>query len=395
MANDLQSIKRETMLQVSNNWVKQFTSFASSSEIKFDDEQKQIIVNSVRKLYESGYDINEYDRNNVADVLYTVAFMRWQPSAMPRHCYFQETKEWEDGQVKNKKLEVKVEGEGNDHVLRLYGVGIKRNEFGEAIGIGKVWIVREFDEFSEGYYNGVEFTPPKWIPKKLGRGDKKGVIMKVVYPITKTDGTTEYWSADREDLQPSIIKHIEQNLSSFRREQPSDFRKFIRELMKMTFDEILEKYDDYELEYKTKKGYTNKVKVIQETYTGPTGEGMILRKLRNIALRHFPKDFKHLEIEQLYEKTFEEKYEKPKIEERVQEKLTIEKEEKANSVVVEALEQEPKVQVVKQETVQKQVKVAPLEVVEPEIEQPKVVEKPKSTVAVSNDIDEDLDEYFK
>lgn len=72
---DLNIIKRETMLSTTNAWIKRLSAFASSNDIKFDDYQKDIVVNTVRKIGENGYDIFSYDQNNVADVLYQTAFL--------------------------------------------------------------------------------------------------------------------------------------------------------------------------------------------------------------------------------------------------------------------------------------------------------------------------------
>ena len=58
----------------------------------------------------------------------------------------------------------------------------------------------------DGYYNGIEYTPPKWKAKPTPIGKKKGRVIKVVYPIERTNGEVEYWSADRADLQPIIFE---------------------------------------------------------------------------------------------------------------------------------------------------------------------------------------------
>lgn len=378
MGNDLQATKQQTMLQTSQTWVQRFIHFSNDSKINFDEQQKEIIVSGVRKLYEGGFDLTTYDTNNVADVLYTLAFFRWQPSAMPRHCYFQETKIYEDGKLKGKKLEVRVEGEGNDQVLRNYGVGIKRDQNGEAVGIHKVWIVREGDEYQEGYYEGIEYKPPRWKPSVPKVGQKKGKVIKVVYPIERTNNRVEYWSADREDLQPIIIKHIENNLMGYRRAKPKEFRELIKGLMNMTFDEILEKYDGTEIQY-TAYGKTNTVTMIQDSYTGATGEAMIIRKLRNIATRTFPKQFGHIELERLYEGTFEEKYEPKQIVEELEDKLENEITENAGAIDVE-LEKK------------KQVVVEPIQQV---YEEPKIVEPINKEEAIEMEIDNEIgDDFF-
>jgi hypothetical protein len=309
MSNQLDIIKRETMLSTTNAWIKRLSAFASSNNINFDAYQKDIVVNTVRKITESGYDIYAYDQNNVADILYQTAFLRLNPSATPRHCYFINRDVWENGRKIGSKLEMGIEGEGNDEILRKFGVGIKRDQNNEAVGVHKVWIVREGDEYQEGYFSGISYTPPTWRPKLLKAGEKKGKVLKVVYPIERTDGEVDFWAADREDLQPIILKHIEQNLMGYRKADKEGFNKLMRTLRKLSFDDIIETHQDTEIAYKA-YGKDNSLRLVQDSYVGSTGEAMIIRKLRNIAIRNFPKNFDTTVIESLYRETFEEKYDK-------------------------------------------------------------------------------------
>lgn len=306
---DLNVIKRESMLATTNAWVKRIGAFASSNDIQFDSYQKDIVVNTVRKIGEMGYDIFAYEQNNVADILYQTAFLRLNPSATPRHCYFINRDVYDSGRKVGSKLEMGIEGEGNDEILRKFGVGIKRDSNNEAVGVHKVWIVREGDEYQEGYFNGIQFTPPTWRPKLLKAGERKGKVLKVVYPIERTNGEVEFWAADREDLQPILLKHIEQNLMGYRKADKDGFNKLMRELRELTFDEIISKHQHTEIEFKN-YGKSFSVRLIQDSYVGSTGEAMIIRKLRNVAIRNFPKNFDTSVIENLYRETFEEKYEK-------------------------------------------------------------------------------------
>ncbi len=336
--NQIQEVKKQTMLQVTNAWVKKLNAFADASSLKFDDYQKEIVVNTVRKLQENGFDIMQYEQNNIADILYQTSFLRLNPSAMPKHCYFIERKIYDSGKVVGKKIEMGIEGEGNDEILRNFGVGIRRDKNGEAVGIHKVWIVREFDEFEDGYYNGIEYTPPKWKAKPTPIGKKKGRVIKVVYPIERTNGEVEYWSADRADLQPIILKHIEQNLSSFARANKERYNEIMAELRDLSFDEILETYGDVVLSFKA-WGKDNEARMISDSYVGSTGEAMIIRKLRNLATRTFPKNFNTTVMEKIYESTFEERYDKPAIETVIKEDLKIEMDKNAGKQTILKVEE--------------------------------------------------------
>ena len=334
----MQIIKNETMLATTNAWIKRLSAFATSNDLNFSKYQETIVVNTVRKIYESGYDIQKYDPNNVADVLYQTAFLRLNPSATPRHCYCIERQIYKDGQRVGSKLEMNIEGEGNDEILRNFGVGIKKDANGQAVGVHKPWIIREGDLYEEGYYEGIKYVPPKWRQKTATVGHKKGKIIRVVYPIERTDGSVEFWGADREDLQPILLKHIEQNLStfgknSFSRSHKEKFNELMTNLKEMTFDEVLEKYGKTEIKYKAyNKEYTTRI--IQDSYSGSTGEAMILRKLRNVAIRTFPKNFDQTEVARIYETTFEEKYDKPQIDQVVEDKLENDKQDAGSVKIV-------------------------------------------------------------
>jgi hypothetical protein len=95
----------------------------------------------------------------------------------------------------------------------------------------------------------------------------------------------------------------------YRKADKEGFNKLMRTLRKLSFDEIIETHQDTEIAYKA-YGKDNSLRLIQDSYVGSTGEAMIIRKLRNIAIRNFPKNFDTTVIESLYRETFEEKYDK-------------------------------------------------------------------------------------
>ncbi len=387
--NNLEIIKKETMLQTTNAWVKRLSAFANSNELNFSKYQETIVVNTVRKIQESGYDIYAYNQNNVADILYQTAFLNLNPSAIPRHCYFIERIIYDNGKPQGKKLEMGIEGEGNDEILRKFGYQVKH--------IHKVWVIREGDEYREGYFEGIKYVAPTWKPKLLKLGERKGAVLKVVYPIERTDGSVEFWGADREDLQPILLKHIEQNLSTFRRADKVAYNKLMKELQTLAFDEILNKYNETEISF-TYYNKTNNSKLISESYVGPTGDAMIIRKLRNVAVRTFPKNFDTTLIGEIYEKTFEEKYDKPLIETVSKENLQDEVQEKANTIVVEDSDADTIANIkdileTKQEP--KQVKQTQKELVRENVVEAVVEENVQENIQeTSSAIDDDLEDCF-
>ena len=389
--NQLDVIKRETMLQTTNAWVKRLSAFANSNELNFSKYQETIVVNTVRKIQESGFDIYAHDQNNVADILYQTAFLNLNPSAIPRHCYFIERTIYTDGKPQGKKLEMGIEGEGNDEILRKFGYEVKH--------IHKVWVIRDGDEYQEGYYQGINYVPPTWKPRLLKMGERKGAVLKVVYPIERKDGSVEYWGADREDLQPILLKHIEQNLSTYRKADKVAYNKLMKRLQTLSFDEILNEYNETEISF-TYYNKSNTSKLISESYVGPTGDPMIIRKLRNVAVRTFPKNFDTTLVEKIYETTFEEKYNKPLIENVTKENLEDEVQEKANTVVVEDKDTIGNIKEIletKQET--KQVKQTKKELVRENVIDAVVEENIQKNIQeniqeTSSAIDDDLEDCF-
>ena len=64
---------------------------------------------------------------------------------------------FKDGYIR--QFEFGIEGDGNDAILRTYGVDINK--------VHNCWIIREGDEFSYPSFNGLELSPPKWVTKIL------------------------------------------------------------------------------------------------------------------------------------------------------------------------------------------------------------------------------------
>ena len=104
----------------------------------------------------------------------------------------------------------------------------------------------------------------------------------MVYPIERTNGEVDFWSADRDDLQPILLKHIEQNLMSYRKADKEGFQKLMKELRQLSFDDLIDKHQDTEIKFKN-YGKDYSVRLIQDSYVGSTGEAMIIRKLRNLT----------------------------------------------------------------------------------------------------------------
>lgn len=175
--------------------------------IKMDDYSKQCVLNAISSinnvLDQNGIDWNnpQLDQSNITQILLNVASLKLNSSANPNEVYFQvrNVKFKKNGKDEwRKQIEMGIEGDGNDAILARFGRDVKT--------IHQYWLVRENDEFEYPSYVGLEMTPPKWTPKGTGK------VIRVVYPIEKTNGTIEYHIAEREDVIKNLIAHVNNNL---------------------------------------------------------------------------------------------------------------------------------------------------------------------------------------
>lgn len=235
-------------------------------------------------IHNQGLSFRDLNQSNVTEILLKVATLKLNANATPRECYFQvrnvnvasknEKPSWE------KQIEFGIEGDGNDAILARYGRDVKK--------INQVWLVREGDDFEYPKYNGLEMTVPQWVPKG------KGKVIRVVYPIIKTDNTVEYYIGERMDVVKNLYAHISNNL------------------MNETFGIAKDRYNATEKEKQQiaakKKEILSKARALDDIdkildseefspYISPawkeyqSREQMIIRKMRNNVARKIPKDF--------------------------------------------------------------------------------------------------------
>ena len=284
---------------VTTNFVNKLTSIANDIKIEFDDYQKQCVFNALRTIDPmvrgQGLTINSFDQNNVILALQQVAFLRLNPSANPRECYFivRKNKDKQGNEVPT--LEFGIEGAGNDRILM---------EFGRDVKAVKSYIVYEEDEFTEGYMDGWDVILPKY-----KRTFKTNRPKMAVYLIRRADGETDVLYATMDDVKKSLLAGAKQNGAD---------DKLLREIEKETVWALLtdEKWLTRVIrkEFKKWNQTTKKYEVTEYTsplfnpsYTSPNSrDNMVERKLRNHATRKYPKNFDRTELKSLYEETFEE-----------------------------------------------------------------------------------------
>ncbi len=356
------------MLVTANQYLEKLSAFAETTKLEFDKYQQTCVSNAVRAIYgvvgKSKYELEDFNVDNVVEVLQQTAFLRLNPSAIPSECYFIVRNNYDKT---NKKwlaptLEFGIEGAGNDVVLQKFGRNVDKI---------KSYIVYKDDDFTPGYMNGWEMVLPKY-----QRTFKTNIPEKVVYLIKKRDGEVDVQYADTNDVKKSLLANAKQNGAD---------KKLLRELNKLGLYEILN--DDKWLDYKIKKTYggnTTETPLFNPSYTDPSGQAnMIERKLRNHATRKYPKDFNQKEIATLYEKTFED-VDSLKEVERVEPKEVVD--EAVTEVVEQGNQKElivddkrPTLDVV-EDTAEETVETVEENPKEPQVtEEPKTEEEPKAT----------------
>lgn len=300
------------MLVATSGFITQLRNFALNTQLEFTQDEQQRVMNAIRVidplLKSGGLDWNYFStperRNNVVSVLQQVAYLKVNPSATPRECFFilrnKQVKDSKGVVSYEKEIEFSLEGAGNDTVLRNFGVNVKDV---------KSYIVYEGDEFTGVIFDGFDEKLPVFKPKMRSVGESKGKALYAVYLIRKNDGRVETAIAEREDVKQSLLAHIRQNGADEDR---------IRELGKHSLDDLLTKSEfvngkikKYKYNQQTKKNdIPYDVDLIGLAWTSEISrEKMIERKMRNHAIRRYPKNFSNSAVNELYEQTFaEERY---------------------------------------------------------------------------------------
>lgn len=263
-------------------------SAAAELNLQYNDYQKVCVFNLITKMKElldkEKMDITAINQTNVTTILQTAAMLNLNAAASPRECYVilrnvnvgtTDKPSWK------KEFEFGVEGDGNDKILRTYGVGVEK--------VYNCWQVREEDEFLYPSFNGLDIVPPKWQPKSY-----TGKVVRIVYPILMKDGNVEYHIAEREEVRVNLLAHISNNLMKVKDGSPYYRKKeeINERLSTKTLDEIFKDPDA--------------LKIMSPAWRSPhSREAMIVRKMRNNATKKIPKDFSNAFVTKAYEESFD------------------------------------------------------------------------------------------
>ena len=294
--------------------MKQLDSFAKDSSIELTEYGRTCAYNVIGGLIThcrtNGIDLRQIDASILDQQIRNIAYTELNIATSPAECYFDLRKIKVPDENGNEKIvysiKIAPQGAGNEKLVRKFGVNVKE--------IHPAWLIREGDEYTLPSWEGGKLTPPSWKMKSLS-----GKVIMVIYRITKQDGSEEYLIADRDAVKQSLISQIRQNsLYAFKKwvTDPRTGRKgqVVDEEARNQFYKELE--DDFESRTVEECLKLEKYeKFINPTYTsGGSRESMMIRKMKNIALKNYPKEYDSslraqavVELQEDYDETIREK----------------------------------------------------------------------------------------
>lgn len=269
-----------------SNWTNTITGLVSRDfeqcGVSYDEYAKQCAMNAMSSIFQlvqntDNTDMNNLNTSNLREVVAQCASLKLNANAVPREVYFQLRSKQINGQW-CKIVEMGIEGDGNDALLRQFGNNVDT--------VYPVWLVKDGDDFTYPRRRGIEVEPAEWVQK--GLSDK---TVRVVYPVKLKDGTVDYLIAEREPVRTNLIAHIRNNLlnETFgiceNRYKATPKQK---EQIKAKKEEILSVVRECEtlediLKCEVAKPYISAAWL-------DTPEAMIVRKMRNNAIKKFPKN---------------------------------------------------------------------------------------------------------
>lgn len=296
MGNELQekqtpnAVQKTTELSATNQLqVKLIGEIEKTAEeigTEFTEYGKRCMVNAYAALITQtraqNISLSDIDGAMLRLAFQNIGYTELNFSALPSECYFDLRKFKDANGVYHYTVAVKPQGAGNEKLVRKYGVQIKN--------LLPCWLIREGDEYTLPYWDGVTMTQPSWKPKNLD-----GKVILVIYPLEKQNGRTEFLIASREGIKPNIVSQIRQNaMYAFKDAAAKEafYRGLDDDAEKCTVDELirLEKYRDY----------------LSPTYLSfGSREQMIIRKMQNNALKNYPKEYDSTAMRNAVESMFE------------------------------------------------------------------------------------------
>lgn len=280
-----------------SQWTNELTALVTrdfmACGVQFDEYSKQCAMAAMTSIWQlvkdsdKIKDLNGLDGSNLREIVGQAASLKLNANAVPRECYFQlRTKKVGDTFVQ--VVEMGIEGDGNDAMLRNYGENVET--------VYPCWLVKEGDAFEYPKHKGIEMTPPEWEEKGLSQK-----VIRVVYPLKLKDGTFQYLIAEREGVKVNLFAHVRNNLmnETFGILKGTNAKGKARTRYDATAEEKRQidakKEEIYDALRKCETLEDMLACDLARPYISAawldTPESMIVRKMRNNAVKKYRKDF--------------------------------------------------------------------------------------------------------
>ena len=299
MAEKKEVAQKQEFTTALSNWTNTITGLVTRDfeqcGVEFDEYSKRCAMSAMSGIFQlvqntDKAEMSDLNTSNLREIVEQCASLKLNANAVPREVYFQLRSKQINGEWK-KVVEMGIEGDGNDAMLRQFGNDVAK--------VHPCWIVKEGDEFTRLKRVGMEITPPSWEQKGLSEK-----VVAVVYPVQLTNGSIEYLISERESVKTNLISHIRNNMTNktFGFVTGTKTDKYGKKVDRTIYDATPEEKAKIKAKKEEILSAVRECETLDDMLKCPsaqpyisaawldTPEQMITRKLRNNAIKKFPKD---------------------------------------------------------------------------------------------------------
>lgn len=299
MAEKKEVAQNQEFTTALSNWTNTITGLVTRDfeqcGVEFDEYSKRCAMSAMSSIFQlvqntDKAEMSDLNTSNLREIVEQCASLKLNANAVPREVYFQLRSKKINGGWK-KVVEMGIEGDGNDALLRQFGNDVAK--------VHPCWIVKEGDEFIRPKREGMDITPPSWEQKGLSEK-----VVAVVYPVQLTNGSIEYLISERESVKTNFISHIRNNMTNktFGFVTGTKTDEYGKKVDRTIYDATTEEKAKIKAKKEEILSEVRECETLDDMLKCPsaqpyisaawldTPEQMITRKLRNNAIKKFPKD---------------------------------------------------------------------------------------------------------
>lgn len=263
--------------------------------VEFDEYSKKCAMAAMGSIFQLVQNtdkatMNDLNTSNLREIVEQCASLKLNANAVPREVYFQLRNKQINGEWK-KVVEMGIEGDGNDALLRQFGNDVKR--------VHPVWLVKEGDDFTYPKRKGLDVEAPSWEEKGLSQK-----VVRVVYPVELMNGNIEYLISERDSVKVNLIAHIRNNMlnDTFGFVTGTKKDRSGKTVERTRYDATPEEKEKIKKKKKEILDAVRKCETLEDMLNCEvarpfisaawldTPEAMFTRKMRNNAIKKFPKN---------------------------------------------------------------------------------------------------------